>query len=52
MEKTEPIRIGLTEEQKKLILEATGESASAIEFTVEELEQRISPRSAKIIFVE
>ena len=43
MEK-QPIRIELTEEQKKQIAEATGKDASAIELTVEELEERVSPR--------
>ena len=40
----QPIRIELTEEQKKQIREATGKDASAIEFTAEELEERVSPR--------
>lgn len=44
MEK-QPVRIELTEEQKKQISEATGKDASAIELTVEELEERVSPRS-------
>jgi len=39
-----PVRIELTEEQKKQIAEATGKEASAIELTVEELEERVSPR--------
>ncbi len=43
MEK-QPVRIELTEEQKKQIAEATGKEASAIELTVEELEERVSPR--------
>ena len=43
MEKKEPIRIELTEEQKKLVREATGKDASAIELTAEELEERVSP---------
>ena len=38
------VRIELTEEQKKAIREQTGQEATAIEFTVEELEQRIAPR--------
>lgn len=44
MEKKGPIRIELTEEQKKQIFEACGKDASAIELTVEELEERVSPR--------
>ena len=39
-----PVRIERTEEQKKQIAEATGKEASAIELTVEELEERVSPR--------
>ena len=46
MDKKEPVRIELTEDQKKLILDATGKEASAIELTVEELEERVSPRKA------
>jgi hypothetical protein len=47
MEKKQPVRIELTEEQKKQILEATGKDASAVELTVEELEERVSPRARK-----
>jgi hypothetical protein len=43
-EKKKPIRIELTEEQKKQIRVATGKDASAIELTAEELEERVSPR--------
>ncbi len=43
MEKKEPIRIELTEEQKKQVRNATGKDASAIELTAEELEERVSP---------
>lgn len=43
MEKKDRIRIELTDEQKKQIKEASGEDVSAIEFTVQELEQRITP---------
>ncbi|HSJ07390.1 MAG TPA: hypothetical protein VK936_11830 [Longimicrobiales bacterium] len=39
--KQEIVRIELTEEQKKAVRE---QDASAVEFTVEELEQRIAPR--------
>jgi hypothetical protein len=46
MEK-KPIRIELTEEQKKQIREATGKDASAIELTAEELESRVSPVELK-----
>ena len=37
------IRIELTDEQKAKIREATGQEASAIELTAEELEDRVSP---------
>jgi hypothetical protein len=37
------IRIELTTEQQKQIKEASGEDVTAIEFTAEELEDRIAP---------
>jgi hypothetical protein len=37
------IRIELTPEQKAKIREATGKDASAVELSVEELEERIAP---------
>jgi hypothetical protein len=37
------VRIELTEEQKKQIRQATGKEASAVEFKVDELEDRIAP---------
>jgi hypothetical protein len=37
------IRSELTVEQKKQIKEASGEDVSAIEFTAQELEDRIAP---------
>lgn len=43
MDKKQPIRIELTEAQRKQIQEATGKEAAAIELTVEELEERVSP---------
>lgn len=43
MEKKKPIRLELTEEQRKKIREATGKEAEAIELTAEELEERVSP---------
>jgi len=44
MENEKPtIRIELTEEQKKAIKEASGEEISVIEFTPQELEDRIAP---------
>jgi hypothetical protein len=43
--KDQVVKIELTEEQKKAIRE---QNASAVEFTVEELEQRIAPLSVFI----
>jgi DNA-binding MarR family transcriptional regulator len=37
------VRIELTEEQRRQLEEATGKQATAIEFTAEELEERIAP---------
>jgi hypothetical protein len=37
------IRIELTDEQKKHIKDASGEDVSVIEFTAQELEERIAP---------
>jgi len=37
------VKLELTPEQRKQIMEATGKDASVIEFTVEELEDRIAP---------
>ena len=42
----EPVRIILTEEQKKAVREATGKDAEALEMSVEELEERIAPGTA------
>lgn len=42
-QKKETVRIELTEEQKKKIREVTGKDASAIEFSAEELEERVAP---------
>jgi hypothetical protein len=38
------IRIELTEDQKQKIKQASGEEISVIEFTMQELEERIAPR--------
>ena len=43
-EQKDTVRIELTEEQKKALRQQTGQDANAIEFSVEELEQRIAPR--------
>jgi hypothetical protein len=40
------VRIELTDEQKKQIREQTGKDASEIEFSVEQLEERVAPRMA------
>lgn len=48
MTKQDRVRIELTDEQKKQIKEASGEDVSAIEFTVQELEQRIAPLIIKM----
>jgi hypothetical protein len=37
------VRLNLTEEQKAVIKNATGKSADSVEFTVQELEERIAP---------
>ncbi len=37
------VRLQLTPEQKDMIKNATGKSADAVEFTVQELEERIAP---------
>jgi uncharacterized small protein (DUF1192 family) len=42
-EKKETIRIELTEEQKQDLRNQTGQDANAIEFSVQELEERIAP---------
>jgi hypothetical protein len=39
------IRIELTEAQKKLIREQTGEEVETIHFTVEDVEPRATPRT-------
>lgn len=39
----EQVRIPLTPEQKEAIKNATGKDASAVELTVQELEERIAP---------
>ncbi len=36
-------KLTLTDEQKKMVREATGKDAEAIELSVEELEERIAP---------
>ena len=45
MSNEKPVRLELTEEQKAQVKAATGKDARAIELNVEELEQRIAPKS-------
>jgi hypothetical protein len=42
-EKKETVRIELTDEQKQALRNQTGQDANAIEFSVQELEERIAP---------
>lgn len=44
-----PVRIELTEEQKKAVREQSGQDANSIEFTVDELEERIAPVAFKLM---
>lgn len=44
------VRIELTESQKKLIREQTGEDLETVELAVEELEKRITPQSIGTFF--
>lgn len=39
-----PIQIELTEEQRRQLKDKTGKDVKAIQFSAEELEQRIAPR--------
>lgn len=39
------VRIQLTDEQKQLLREVTDKQGNAIEFSVQELEERIAPRT-------
>jgi hypothetical protein len=43
----EQFRIQLTPEQKSQVRNATGKDAEAVELSVEELEERIAPATAK-----
>lgn len=42
------IRIDLTPEQQRRLKEAAGKDVSALEFSLEELEQRIAPSSISL----
>ena len=46
------VKLELTPEQKKQIQEATGKDANVIEFSVEELEERIAPTTLNAIELE
>ena len=46
MQKENTVRIELTEEQRRQLEQATGKKATAIEFSAEELEERIAPARA------
>lgn len=46
-DKRPSVRIELTSEQKKQIKDASGQEVGALEFTQEELEQRIAPMFLK-----
>lgn len=52
MEKKPPrtIRLQLTDEQRKQLLERTGEHVEAVELRLDELEERIAPRSIGTFF--
>ena len=39
----EPIHLTLTPEQQAMVKQATGKDATALELTVQELEERIAP---------
>ena len=41
----EPVRIKLTPEQQAMVQQATGKNAEALELSVQELEERIAPRT-------
>ena len=46
------VKLELTPEQKKQIQEATGKDANVIEFSVEELEERIAPTTLSAVELE
>ena len=46
-DKRRSVRIELTPDQKKQIKDASGQEVEALEFTQEELEQRVAPVSIK-----
>lgn len=44
------VRIELTEEQRKKLLEVTGQEVEAVNLQIEQLEERITPRSIGTFF--
>jgi hypothetical protein len=48
-ESNRTVRIELTDEQRRQLEEATGKQATAIEFTAEELEERIAPARTHVL---
>jgi hypothetical protein len=44
MKQEERVRIELTEEQKKQVKEASGQDVTSLDFTPQELEERIAPK--------
>ena len=44
------VRIELTEEQRKQLRDQTGQDLDTVELTVEQLEDRIAPRSVGTFF--
>jgi hypothetical protein len=46
-DKQSRIRVELTPEQRKVIKDASGEEVTTLEFTAQELEERIAPRLQK-----
>jgi hypothetical protein len=44
------VRIELTEEQRKQLREQTGQDVDSVELTVEQLEDRVAPRSIGTFF--
>lgn len=45
-----PIRIELTDDQARKVKEASGQSVTALEFSVQELEERIAPSTISVTY--
>jgi hypothetical protein len=52
MEKQSTVRIELTKEQRDKIKETSGKDIAELEFTLQELEQRIAPTSLNFTHIE